>query len=466
MTAQQSRHTLDGPVTTIRRGVAIYKKHSSPFWYARIWDARNKRNVVRSTKEKSKIAARQFAEDLYIELLGGKAQPPKQYTFKHYAQRLIAISRTMVELGQRNANYVNTIVTFLENKEWGLQKQFQHRDVRELRTKDYADFLDKLAKDRPDLSDSTRNMMTATFRNVLKVAVRDGVIDSVPATPRDRQRDNPRAYLPFYPLVGRKQCAYTKVRNAVRTLTKEHRDFIKKAEKLNKPKTIYDEKKLRIVPITSELGDLIVFAVNTFVRPTTTELYALKHEDITIADNPRSLLVTIKKGKTGYRRSYSMENAVDVYERIRQRNPNAKPNDYLFFPSYSNRSTVRDIVHRQFGLVLRKAGVQNDPVAGLKYSVYSLRHTAICMRIILGGGKVDIYTLAKNAGTSVEQIERFYAKHLPISAELARNLHHFERELKKELEKDAENDGEAETEGDEVEGDDDLEFFRKLAEMD
>lgn len=443
MAAQKSRHSLDGPVTTIRRGVAIYKKHSSPFWYARVWDARNKRSVVRSTKETGKIAARQFAEDLAIELLGGRAQTPKQYTFKHYAQRLITISRTMVDLGQRNANYVNTIITFLENKEWGLQKQFQHRDVRELRTKDYADFLDKLAKERPDLSDSTRNMMTATFRNVLKVAVRDGVIDAVPATPRDRQRDTPRAYLPFYPLVNRKDCAYTKVRNAVRTLTKEHREFIKKAEKLGKPKTIRDDKKLRIVPITSELGDLIVFAVNTFVRPTTTELYALKHEDITIADNPRRLLVTVKRGKTGYRLATSMENAVDVYQRICARYPNAKPSDYLFFPSYEKRSTVRDIVNRQFGQVLQKAGVTNDPVAGLKYSVYSLRHTAICMRIILGGGNVDIYTLAKNAGTSVDQIERFYAKHLPISAELARNLHHFERELKKELEKDVveEDDG-------------------------
>lgn len=458
---KKSRHTLEGPITTIRRGLAIFKKHSSPFWYVRVWDSRTKRNTVRSTRETGKIKARQFAEDLAIELLGGKPQTPKEYTFKHYAQRLIAISRTMVELGQRNANYVNTIVTFLENKEWGLQQQFQHRDVRELRTKDYADFLDKLAKDRPDLSDSTRNMMTATFRNVLKVAVRDGVIDAVPATPRDRQRDNPRAYLPFYPLVSRKACAYAGVRNAVRTLTKQHREFIKKAEKLGKPKTIYDEKKLRIVPITKELGDLIVFTVNTFVRPTTTELYALKHEDITIADNPRRLLVTIKRGKTGYRLSTSMENAVDVYQRICARYPNAKPSDYLFFPSYENRNTVRDIVHRQFGLVLQKAGVANDPVAKLKYSVYSLRHTAICMRIILGGGNVDIYTLAKNAGTSVEQIERFYAKHLPISAELARNLHHFERELKKELEKDAADD----TEGSEDE-DDDFAFFERLAEDD
>lgn len=62
------------------------------------------------------------------------------------------------------------------------------------------------------------------------------------------------------------------------------------------------------------------------------------------------------------------------------------------------------------------------------------------MRIILGGGNVDIYTLAKNAGTSVEQIERFYAKHLPISPELARNLHHFEKQQIAEIEEENEED--------------------------
>ena len=43
-------------------------------------------------------------------------------------------------------------------------------------------------------------------------------------------------------------------------------------------------------------------------------------------------------------------------------------------------------------------------------SVYCRRHTAICMRIILSQGRVNIFNLAKNAGTSVEQIERFYAR--------------------------------------------------------
>jgi hypothetical protein len=43
-------------------------------------------------------------------------------------------------------------------------------------------------------------------------------------------------------------------------------------------------------------------------------------------------------------------------------------------------------------------------------------------------GKVNIFNLAKNAGTSVEQIERFYAKHLPRSREMAMNLQSFGEE--------------------------------------
>ena len=58
-------------------------------------------------------------------------------------------------------------------------------------------------------------------------------------------------------------------------------------------------------------------------------------------------------------------------------------------------------------------------------SVYSLRQTKIRMRIILGHGQVNIFNLAKNAGTSVNQIERFYARHLPLSREMAKNLQSF-----------------------------------------
>jgi hypothetical protein len=52
------------------------------------------------------------------------------------------------------------------------------------------------------------------------------------------------------------------------------------------------------------------------------------------------------------------------------------------------------------------------------------------MRLTLFKGQVNIYTLANNAGTSVNQIERFYARHLPLSAELVKTYRALEGEMK------------------------------------
>jgi hypothetical protein len=120
-----------------------------------------------------------------------------------------------------------------------------------------------------------------------------------------------------------------------------------------------------------------------------------------------------------------MPECVSIHKRIKARYPDAKPSDYLFYPAYPNRTTAARNVVRQFNEVMKRAGIKDDTQPGLKYSIYSLRHTAICMRLILSHGKVNIFNLAKNAGTSVEQIERFYAKKLPLSPELAKNLQVF-----------------------------------------
>ena len=48
---------------------------------------------------------------------------------------------------------------------------------------------------------------------------------------------------------------------------------------------------------------------------------------------------------------------------------------------------------------------------GRKRTLYSLRHTAIMYRLLYGQG-IDTLTLARNARTSVQMIERFYASSL------------------------------------------------------
>jgi hypothetical protein len=165
-------------------------------------------------------------------------------------------------------------------------------------------------------------MLMATFRNVLKVAREDGLIDFVPATPRVRQKDNPRSFFRFAPLVPAARDEYQALLNGAKKLAK-------------------DGEIIRGVEVTEELYELILFTVHSFVRPTTTELYALKHNDVTVEENPKRLLVTVRNGKTGFRVANTMSGAVAAYERIRKRYPEAKGEDYLFLPAYPNREPLR-----------------------------------------------------------------------------------------------------------------------------
>jgi hypothetical protein len=91
----------------------------------------------------------------------------------------------------------------------------------------------------------------------------------------------------------------------------------------------------------------------------TTELYALKHNDITIADEPKRLLVTVRNGKTGMR----IEGAVAPYNRLCQRYPDAKGEDYLFLPHYENRVTAARVFARQFNALLEETGLKMDAVS-------------------------------------------------------------------------------------------------------
>ena len=388
------------------QGLSIYRVENSTKWYVRVWDRKAKKYIVKSTGEESAIKAKALAQELALTLLKSEKPVERQYTFLHFALKLLHRSRLQMTSGDRSKGYVKALHWAIQNEDWGLLRFFGEKDVRQIRTQTYQEYMAELARRRPDMSASTRNTLMATLRNVLKIARDEGVIASVPETPRSKIKDNPRPFFRFFPLVSRMDDNYQKLRRQTKKMASEG-VFV------------------RGVEITDELYDLILFLCHTFVRPITSELYSIRHSDITMADDPIRLIVTIRDGKTGYRSANSMSAAVRIYERIKDRYPDAKPNDYIFFPQYLNRVTVANIVQRQFREVLKQGNLQIDESTGKQHTLYSLRHTAICMRIIKSEGKVNIFNLAKNAGTSVDQIERFYARFLPLSKEMARNLHSF-----------------------------------------
>jgi hypothetical protein len=401
-----SKHALDGDIINIRRGVAIYKTHASPFYQARIRRPNGKGYSVKSTKETSRLKAREVAEELAQDALNHFKPTPRQFSFDAFAKLCIEGAQRQAQHGERNQNYVRTMKLCLENPKWGLLGSFGDSDVRGLRTHHWNEYLNEVRNKHPNFARSTINTVASTFRNVLKIALNGGIIDQIPETPMPPRKDNPRPFFRFHPLVNKENSTWNKLLVAVREMADVGVE-------------------VRGNLVTDELYDLILFTLHTFVRPTSTELYALRHSDIEIADNPHRLIVTIRNGKTGHRISHSMPHAVAVYKRIKNRYPDASGEDFLFLPTHKNRNTAARIFQRQFNEALDCAGIEQDPYTGLKHSLYSIRHTAICMRLVCSGGEVNIYSLAKNAGTSVDQVERFYAKNLPLSRELARNLQSF-----------------------------------------
>ncbi len=98
-----------------------------------------------------------------------------------------------------------------------------------------------------------------------------------------------------------------------------------------------------------------------------------------------------------------------------------EPDEYVFMPEYANRATAVSTARRIFNHVLDVSGLKLDSNGNAR-SPYSLRHFALQSRLRGSKGKVNIYWLAKNAGTSVEQLERFYLKNMELSPEQVENL--------------------------------------------
>jgi hypothetical protein len=403
---KSSRNALDGKVFEVRRGLAVYKVNASPFYRARMWSAAQGKYLVKSTQETTKAAAIVAAEAMFEALRskGVIGSVPRSHTFETFAEKLIARQAARAKAGRGHPQHAKNDEYILRLKGAGLIAYFGNRDVTTIRPGEINAYVEWLQTQRGrELTPSTLNKYVNVFRKTLNIAVEEGTLTSLPAITSVPRLDNPRPFFTFEPLVAGKN-----------DLAKLHDVAVQLAA---------EEARVRGGVVTGELVDLIHFMIFSFVRPTVSELFAIRHRHVTVADDPLRLIIKIVKGKTGGRETSTLPECVDVYERICERFSQRSPDDFLFLPSYANRKTANRQMQNQFNLALARAGLKTDPETGLKHSLYSLRHTAICMVIVRSDAQVDVFTLARNAGTSVDQIERFYTGRLPITREQARNLH-------------------------------------------
>ena len=125
------------------------------------------------------------------------------------------------------------------------------------------------------------------------------------------------------------------------------------------------------------------------------------------------LRLTLPETKRHKAQIVTLPPAVRVYERLvsyMQAQGMGKPEDYVFLPELKRRDVAGRMMAEHFNKILVVTGLRLGQL-GQTRTLYSLRHTAIMFRLLYGRG-IDLLTLARNARTSVQMIEKFYAANL------------------------------------------------------
>jgi hypothetical protein len=159
--------------------------------------------------------------------------------------------------------------------------------------------------------------------------------------------------------------------------------------------------------------------VNSFVRPVDAKVIQHKHVEI-VRGEQCYLRLRLPETKRHSAQIVTMPAAVHIHERLREHHAVlglSGPEDYLFLPRIKDRASATWLIDHYFGKILDLTGLRLG-LRGQRRTLYSLRHSAITFRLLYGEG-IDLLTLARNARTSLEMVDRFYASELSAEMNVA-----------------------------------------------
>lgn len=267
------------------------------------------------------------------------------------------------------------------------------------------DLMDAFVKRLGDckMSSTTISQYLVVVRKLLRLAVRHGFLNEVPKFPEIKVLNRPRSMLNLHEYLA-------VVRTANRLAWQGLKAPELKASSLHRARFWVAPRNLHLSP---DLGWAIRFMVNSFIRPG--DLRQIKHKHIEVVRGGNLYLrLTLPETKKHDAQMVTLRPAVHVYESLLARARglgHGAPDDYVFLPAEKDRNYALAVLGFWFKWVMREAGVAPEDAMGRLRTLYCLRHTSIMFRLLYGQG-IDMLTLARNARTSVQMIERFYASAL------------------------------------------------------
>lgn len=368
--------------------VSVYRRINSSRWHCSC--SVKGRQYRTSTKQTSLAAAKDVAQDWYMELLNkdrfGELSSGK--TFRDAAKKF-EVEYEITTNGRRSPKWVQGhkdrlrlhLLPFLggmalKDITSGVAQEYRVHRMTKPDNWDEKN-IDKLSGEpklwKPPARNTIHNEIV-TMSMVLKTAQRHGWIDHVPNLSDPYRRQSKIEHRPWF-------------------TPKEYKQFYE-ATRANAA----NPKRERFKHYAEQLHDYVLLMTNTGLRPD--EAKNLEYRDIEIVEDDytdETILEIEVRGKRGVGYCKSMPGAVRPFERMLERNK-PEPTDRLFPNDFK----------KMLNGILSEQKLKFDR-NGKARTAYSLRHSYICFRLLEGA---DIYQVAKNCRTSVEMIEKHYAAHL------------------------------------------------------
>ncbi|WP_423680492.1 hypothetical protein [Undibacterium sp. WLHG33] len=366
----------------------IYRIEASPFWQVRCFESG--KTIKLSTKTTDKQEAVEFAKATYNRILHAQATGKaltKGTRFDICSNKMLEAQNSRVERGEFSKMSHDNDIYMLKKR---ILPEFGTMELASISFATLQDFVGKIG---PDLAPSSIQRHLGIVHKVMEYALHRQLLLAIPNFPTIKKKDEPRGWFPDVQY----QALIAKATDLVGTSAKVQ------TTEAGPPRTL---------KFTADLPKMIQFMVNSFVRPT--DLKNMQHKHVEIMRSEQVYLrLSLPKSKDKDAPIVTMEEAVTVYEQLKTHYATeglAGPDDYVFMPQYPNRDTALRELQHQFNYLLDDLDFKTGP-QGEARTIYSLRHTSIMFRL-LDGDKIDLLTLARNARTSVEMIERFYASKL------------------------------------------------------
>lgn len=387
------------PIANYPSKLRIFKTNASRYWQVRCYlKGRTYTQSLKTTNKQAAISeAKQFFHIKTAELYADRIQTRSDKSPK-FADLLPAVLQGLQARVKRGEFAAANIPIFLQRMHNSILPYFGGMSMDQIGYKELSAFMEMMSN--RDLTATTVHQHMVAIRKVFAHAHGNGIISNLPKFPVIKVADKPRGSF-----------SVAEYRDLVRLARQRIGDPV--PEVFSKKYRSSSEILERHGVINADLHWLIRFMVNGFMRPG--DIKFLKHKHVTIVRGKHIYLrLNLPETKRHDKPIVTLQPAVFVYERLlarQQADGYGRPDDYLFLPNMQDRKWLLVAYGWQFMYLQSLAGIAGNAANGQTRTIYSLRHTAMTFRLLYGG-KIDLLTLARNARTSVEMIERFYASNL------------------------------------------------------